>query len=149
MYIATSRDGGRSFASATKLGSKNWLLKACPMDGGAVAVDGAGQLAAVWRRDSDIFLVQTSPAQERQLGEGQQPWIAADKSGVYAVWLEKRAGRLLLAASAADRPTELARAAHDPVVAASPTGHGPVIVAWEAEERGQHVIKATVVVGNH
>ena len=56
MYIATSRDGGRSFASAAKLGSKSWLLKACPMDGGAVAVNGAGEFAAVWRRDREIFL---------------------------------------------------------------------------------------------
>ena len=47
MYLATSRDGGRSFASAAKLGSKNWLLKACPMDGGAVAVGVAGEFATV------------------------------------------------------------------------------------------------------
>ena len=72
---------------------------------------------------------------------GQQPWIAADKNGVYAVWLEKRDGKLLLAGIAGDLPTELARAAQYPVVAASPNGQGPVIVAWEAEEQGQHVIK--------
>jgi hypothetical protein len=147
MYVATSRDGGGSFAAAPKLGSSSWQLKACPMDGGAIAANTAGELVAVWRRDRDICLVRTSLAIERRLGTGEQPWIAVDKSGIYAVWLEKLGGKLWLTGEADDRPTKLADAANFPVVAASPTGQGPVVVAWEAEEQGQPVVKAKVVSG--
>ena len=33
---------------------------------------------------------------------GQQPWIAADKNGVYAVWVENRDEKLLLARNSGD-----------------------------------------------
>ena len=40
MYVARSTDGGRTFPPAAKVGAGTWKLEACPMDGGALAVDG-------------------------------------------------------------------------------------------------------------
>ena len=42
MFVSESRDGGRTFSNARKLGSGTWPLKACPMDGGHLAFDAAG-----------------------------------------------------------------------------------------------------------
>ena len=39
-YLVESRDGGRSFAAARKLGSGTWPLNGCPMDGGGLAIEG-------------------------------------------------------------------------------------------------------------
>src|SRR5690606_37712137 len=55
MYVATSGDGGYTFPNVRKLGRGRWELNACPMDGGAVAVDAVGSLIAVWRRQDQVF----------------------------------------------------------------------------------------------
>ena len=51
----------------------------------AIASD--GQPAAVWRRDQEILLVESTTSQEQKLGRGVQPWLAANDQGLYAVWL--------------------------------------------------------------
>ena len=38
MFAALSSDGGKTFATAQKLGSGTWKLNGCPMDGGSIAV---------------------------------------------------------------------------------------------------------------
>ena len=73
MYFATSTDGGKTFGEATKLGTGNWRLKACPMDGGSVATLAPGKFASVWRREKSVFLLLDGQTEERLLGSGEQP----------------------------------------------------------------------------
>ena len=59
MWSAVRPAGSDKFGASTKLGEGTWMLKACPMDGGAVFTNG-DRFASVWQRSGDIFL--TSPA---------------------------------------------------------------------------------------
>ena len=53
MYVATSEDGGGTFAPAKKIGQGAWKLNACPMDGGMLAGGPerriGDRLASEWR----------------------------------------------------------------------------------------------------
>ncbi len=85
MYLVQSTDGGRTFSQAEKLGEGSWLLNACPMDGGGVAVDGKGSVATVWRRQDTVYL--DSPGKpESVLGKGKNAALATNDDGVYAAW---------------------------------------------------------------
>jgi len=83
MYLAWSQDG-RSFQPASKLGEGTWLLRACPMDGGGVAMAGADAITT-WRREDGIFLAAPS-APERRIGDGRDPAIAVNGRTVDVVW---------------------------------------------------------------
>jgi len=76
LYLARSADGGRSFGPAEKLGRGTWLLNACPMDGGAVAVGPDGAVESAWTRAGAVYLARPGAAEHR-LGPGVQGWIAA------------------------------------------------------------------------
>jgi hypothetical protein len=144
MYVATSSDGGKSFGKASKLGTGTWPLKACPMDGGAIAAAG-DNLVTVWRRDKVVHLLVPGDQEERVLGPGEQPWVALTKTGPVAVWLVKRDGPLYLSAPGSRTPTKLADHASDPVVATRPAGAGPIVVAWESEDGNTPVIQCQVL----
>lgn len=133
MYVASSLDGGKSFGKASKLGTATWLLKMCPMDGGAIASAG-DTLVTVWRRDKTVHLLTTGDREERSLGTGEQPWVAQARTGTFAVWLTKRGGTAYLLSPASRMPTKLAEHASDPVVAAGPDGAGPVVAVWESQD---------------
>ena len=145
MYWSTSKDGGVTFAKAVKLGQGSWKLDACPMDGGAVAITSDGQLTAIWRRDRHVYLTANRSSEEQKLGTGLQPWLAATDRGLYSVWITDRPGNLYLASASDDRQIKLAIQARDPVVATASTRKAPVVVAWETDENGHPVIKATVI----
>jgi BNR repeat protein len=83
MYLAWSQDGG-SFRPASKLGEGTWLLRACPMDGGGVAMAGADAITT-WRREDGIFLAAAS-APERRIGDGRDPAIAVNGRTVEVAW---------------------------------------------------------------
>jgi BNR repeat protein len=83
MFLAWSQDG-RSFRPASKLGEGTWLLRACPMDGGGVAMAGADAITT-WRREDAIFLAAPS-APERRIGDGRDPAIAVYGRTVEAAW---------------------------------------------------------------
>ena len=122
MYLARSSDGGLSFGKAEKLGDGTWPLRACPMDGGAVAVDASGQVVTVWRRAGEVFLAR--PGQpEKLLGPGKDPWLAAGSDGVYAVWTSAAGVQLLRPGKT--EPQTLTGAF--PTLAAG----SPVVAAWE------------------
>lgn len=144
IYVTTSVDGGKKFANATKLGTGTWPLKACPMDGGAIAVTG-NQVSSVWRRDKSLFLVRSGKPAEQPLGTGEQPWIASTKDGPFVVWLGKRGEQAYLLTPAQNTPVPLASRAGDPVIAASPTGTGPVVAAWESRDGKNHTILCQIV----
>jgi hypothetical protein len=46
--FAISRDGGRSFSSATRVSEDGWAINGCPDDGPALVVDAAGVTHIVW-----------------------------------------------------------------------------------------------------
>ena len=87
MYLATSRDGGKTFEKASKLGDGTWPLQACPMDGGGVAVDEAGAVTTVWRRDKTVYLASPGRS-ERSVGDGRDPAIGAAGRGVWVAWTQ-------------------------------------------------------------
>ncbi|HYK44719.1 MAG TPA: sialidase family protein [Parafilimonas sp.] len=70
LYLATSSDGGESFGQAQKLGSGNWKLDACPMDGGGLTVNSSGAVSTVWRRQSKIYACEPGQV-EKEIGEGK------------------------------------------------------------------------------
>jgi hypothetical protein len=84
MYLVQSSDGGMSFGEPMKLGTGNWQLDGCPMDGGGLAVDRAGFIQTVWRRQSDIYACEPGNA-ETKLGEGRSCVVAAfNHKNIYA-----------------------------------------------------------------
>ncbi len=135
LYLTSSSDGGRTFRTAEKLGRGTWPLKACPMDGGAVAAGPDGRVETVWMREGAMFAARPGEV-ERSLGRGVQGWTAFGAEGPYSVWLEKRPGKLFALTREGRAPTILAERAADPVVAAAPGGLGLVVVAWEAKAGG-------------
>lgn len=83
MYLIQSRDGGKSFSEAKKLGDGSWKLDACPMDGGALGVDRAGNVLTVWRRADTLYSCEPGKP-ERALGDGMNPWISATQPSLIA-----------------------------------------------------------------
>ncbi len=92
LYLATSTDGQR-FSSAQKLGTGTWKLNACPMDGGALAVN-QGKVVSAWRRDSDVYLTE-GDASERKVGTGKDVALAQGKRGIYVAWTQDAAIHIL------------------------------------------------------
>jgi hypothetical protein len=73
MFLTTSSDGGATFVAAVKLGTGTWPLKACPMDGGYVAVSPQGRIFTAWTRNNEIFLTNGETSNEWRIGAGRQP----------------------------------------------------------------------------
>ena len=142
MYVATSKDGGATFAPAKKIGQGTWKLDACPMDGGMLAADKSGEVATVWRRNGEVMKVSSNGGKEQSLGRGEQPWIANTKHGAVIVWTTGREGDLLMLAAGTKHPKKIADAGRDPMVASSINGNGPVIACWESKHDGQSVLMA-------
>ncbi len=127
MYVARSRDRGRTFTAAEKQGTGTWPLNACPMDGGGLAITPQGNLATSWRRDREIFLTPEA-GREISLGTGKDPSIAAGTDGIYAAWSSGHG--LLLSVPGGKPPVNMAAVGAFVQLAAVPGG--PVIAAWEA-----------------
>jgi hypothetical protein len=123
MYYAVSTD--RKTWSSHKLGEGTWPLKACPMDGGGLALDGNGAFHSAWRRDGVVYATGAD-GKEVALGPGKNPTIAANRVGPYVAWTEGPAVKLMKPGAAS--PVILGEGAF-PVLAASDT----VYVAWEHE----------------
>lgn len=134
LYLTSSKDGGKTFGAAGKLGRGTWLLKGCPMDGGAVAAGPDGQVDTVWMRAGSMFAA-TPGGEEQELGRGVQGWTAIGPDGPYRIWLESRPGELLSLTPRDKSPVLLAENASDPMVASGPKG-GPVVIVWESKNVG-------------
>jgi hypothetical protein len=89
MYMAHSKDGGKNFSPALKLGMGSWNLKGCPMDGGAIALDPKGQVGTTWRRENTIYYAHPG-SMEQKIGEGRAAILAQSAKGRYIVWQENR-----------------------------------------------------------
>jgi hypothetical protein len=142
MYLCSSTDG-RTFSPARKLGSGAWELKACPMDGGMLAVDSHGSVSTVWRRKSELYLTGETQ-KELHLGGGEQPWISATRSGPRVVWTAKRDGDLMLWDARNSESMRIASPARDPVIV-SPPDQQRSIIAWEARTETHRAILVSIV----
>ncbi len=133
MYITSSKDGGKTFAAATKLGGRSWQIAACPMDGGSLA--SAGDITTIWRREGNLYL-SAAGQPEQFIAKGSHPVIAAVDQGHYALWMDGRGLRL----KAPGKPAaDFTPSGSYPAVAASLDGKGPVVAAWERD--GKVVVK--------
>jgi hypothetical protein len=154
MYLTESKDGGKTWNTARKLGTGTWKITACPMDGGSLAVDAAGKIASLWRREQTLYRADVSPDStgasgatgnpiiEHEVKPGEQAWIASGDKGFFSTWLTRRGGDLWVLAPGADAPTKLAENANDPMIASS-TAHPSIVIAvWEASIDGKSAIRA-------
>jgi hypothetical protein len=138
MYITDSKDGGKTFSTARRLGTGTWKIAACPMDGGALAIDPEGRVASIWRREATIYRseIAGSEVSEHELAPGEQPWIAASGRGLFTTWLAKRGGELWVLAPRTSTPAKLADEASDPMLAGPSDGSTPLIAVWESTSKG-------------
>ena len=144
LYITRSPGIGGEFEQAAKLGTGEWPLDACPMDGGSLAVT-ADKVTTVWRRKKEIFRTLPGQAREERLGSGEQPWAVGTERGAWLVWISRRPGDLWLVQPGQNRPAKLATNATDPMVSAPLTARGPVVVVWEAGRGKETAIFASIV----
>jgi hypothetical protein len=100
MYVAQSRDGV-TFSAVEKQGANSWTINACPMDGGAIAIDG-GDVVSIWRREDTVYLT-TRATPEQRIGTGRDPVVAQAGSRRDIAW-STSAGVVLLRGSAAPIP---------------------------------------------
>jgi hypothetical protein len=123
MWLATSRDVGRSF-TARKLGEGSWMLNACPMDGGGLGVKRNGDVVTSWRREHKIYWTDGTAFQSPDW-TGKDSSLALDASGKPVIaWTEGM--RVMVYDGAV---SELAAHGGYAAVAASTSG---VLVAWES-----------------
>lgn len=86
MYLASSKDGGKTFG-AVKLGEGTWKLNACPMDGGGLVMGPNGPMT-VWRRDGNVHAGGA-------ISEGKDPAMAVGPDGK-AVYGWTRGGEVIV-----------------------------------------------------
>jgi hypothetical protein len=134
MYITRSNDAGRTFGAAEKLGRSTWPLRACPMDGGSVAVAG-GRVATVFRRE-DVVYAAALGSEEQPIGKGKNAAVAVASDGTYLAW-QTLDGNVLL--KAPDSAVAVVGPGRFPVLAAAPGGDARVVLTWEDPERGAMV----------
>jgi len=85
LYLAHSKNRGKSFAPAQKLGTGTWVLDKCPMDGGSVSIDANGNVGTIWRRENTVYYSEPGAA-ERKIGEGRAPSLVKNVKGNYLAW---------------------------------------------------------------
>jgi hypothetical protein len=128
MYALRSTNRGESFSAAQKMGEGTWVLNACPMDGGGLAINDKGETISVWRRDKDIYLAAGGGA-EKKLGSGKDPAIAIGRAGHYVAWTADSTIQLISPTKQA--PATLSNEGAYPQLLALPDGK--VLAAWEAK----------------
>ena len=84
MYLITSEDNGQHFGQAQKLGTGDFMINGCPMDGGDLAGEG-GNVTTVWRRQMDVFVAELEKP-EIKLGPGRTPVILRTVDGDAIAW---------------------------------------------------------------
>lgn len=130
LYLATSSDRGKTFGTARKLGEGTWKLNGCPMDGGSIAINPAGEFLAAWRREKTVFTSSlTTP--EQRLADGSQALVLSTSKDTLYFW--ESAGGLMIRRNDA-QPSRLTDNAH--MAAAAPLPKGGAIVVWESTANG-------------
>lgn len=140
MYLATSSDGGKTFAPAAKLGAGTWKLNGCPMDGGALAFTAPGRLGTVWRRETTVFASDPSGSEQRLADAAFHPIIVTGKFGAAYLWGQSGGLMLKKGTSTPSRLTGNGAFAS----AASAPNRDPVVV-WESTGSSDKTLFAEVL----
>jgi hypothetical protein len=127
MYVVSSEDG-ETFGNARPLAQSQWMLNACPMDGGMISIASDQTVWSAYRQKEQLYL--SDGRNEAALGRGEQPTIACLKKQPLVLWTKGRVGELMLQSGDAP-PRRLGSDARDPVIAAAAAGLFG-IAAWEA-----------------
>ncbi|HEX8040106.1 MAG TPA: sialidase family protein [Chryseosolibacter sp.] len=85
LYLAHSKDGGKSYAPAEKLGEGTWVFDQCPMDGGGISLDPKGRIGTAWRRDKFVYYSEPGKS-EVKIAEGRAPSLVRTSRGNYLAW---------------------------------------------------------------
>lgn len=85
MYLISSTDKGEHFGKVEKLGNGDYMINACPMDGGDLTVNSKGEVSTVWRRQMEVYLAQPGKP-EMKLGNGRTPVILQTAKGNAIAW---------------------------------------------------------------
>ncbi|TDE09200.1 exo-alpha-sialidase [Dyadobacter psychrotolerans] len=88
MYLISSTDKGEHFGKAQKQGIGDYMINACPMDGGDLTVNSNGEASTVWRRQMEVYLAQPSKP-EMKLGTGRTPVILQTTKGNAIAWQQE------------------------------------------------------------
>jgi hypothetical protein len=88
MFVTVSEDAGDTFLPAQKMGNGTWKLKACPMDGGSISVNKAGELTSVFRRENQLYTAK--PGEPEQLiAPGRNASIVTSGQTSFIAWQEQ------------------------------------------------------------
>jgi hypothetical protein len=128
LYLIQSSNGGQTFGLAQKLGTGSWALKGCPMDGGGLVVDKAGNPQTVWNRKGKIY--SSEPGKEEiELGEGRSCTLeSVNGKNVYA-WVEN--GNVMVM-KPQGRKVDLGKG-QLPIIKAINNEH--ILCVWEADKQ--------------
>lgn len=85
LYLISSKDDGQHFSTAQKLGSGDFMINGCPMDGGDISVNESGNVTTVWRRQTEIFKAEPGK-QETRIGLGTTPTVLTTPKGDIVAW---------------------------------------------------------------
>jgi hypothetical protein len=124
LYAMRLRDGAPA-GEAERQGNNSWLLNACPMDGGGLAVRN-GRIGSAWRREKDVYLAEPGKP-ERKLATGQDVALAVNNQGWYTIWSSSAGIEMML--PGAMQPTRVSAAGAFPTLVT--TGNGAILAAWE------------------
>ncbi len=87
LYTTHSTNGAASFSAASKLGSGNWKLNGCPMDGGSLKETENGEIETVWRRMDTIFSCK-SGSFEQAVGKGRNAGMEIVNNQFAYSWID-------------------------------------------------------------
>jgi len=124
MYMGRSTDNGKTYINA-KLGKDTWKIEACPMDGGAVALDSRAGIQSIWRRGNAIFHAVPG-GQEIELGPGKNPSMTYSAYGPYLAW--SVGTQLMLRTPTQKTAKVFAEGSYIQLA-----GTGPVFAVWESK----------------
>ena len=141
LYYISSVDGGKTFASAQKLGHGTWPLNACPMDGGEMATARNGTIDSVWRRQEEVFVFSPGKEEEKALGKGRNPVIAYGTKGRYVAWDDAVSQQAVLLSPGTSSPVPLGKQSQFVDLASSADN---VVAAWEETRGEQKTVRVQV-----
>jgi hypothetical protein len=124
LYVARSRDWS-NLGPPKKSGTGSWKLDACPMDGGALVLDGNDPIS-VWRRENDVYLAPLGH-EEKRLGAGRDPVIDLDEDDHQDIAWSSASGIMLMRG---DRRPALVGEGRFPAIVSLAQR---TVVAWELQ----------------